>query len=152
MLYLDLGRTDEATSLARQESAAELTILSKIFSFTSEQQRLAYLDIFHPYSLFPFLKGTEPDLAAAVLRYKGMVLDSIIEDRLLAEASKGSEDEKLVEHLNLDKSQLGQLLLQPAQELSAETNQRIEALEGEVEKIESQLARHVAGLGKARHA
>jgi tetratricopeptide (TPR) repeat protein len=148
----DLGRIDEATALARQASAARLTILSKIFSFTSEQQRLAYLNIFHPYSLFPFLRGTETDLAAAVLRYKGVVLDSIIEDRLLAEASGGSEDRKLVERLNLDKGELGQLLLQPAQKLSAETNQRIEALEGEVEKIESELAQHVAGLGQARHA
>ena len=152
LLEFDLGRIDEATALARQASAAELTILSKIFSFTSEEQRLAYLDIFHPYSLFPFLKGTETDLATAVLRYKGVVLDSIVEDRLLAEASQGSEDQKLVEQLNLDKRQLGQLLLQPAQKLSAETNQRIEALEGEVEKIESQLAQHVAGLGQARHA
>ena len=151
-LCLDLGRFDEARALARQESAAELTILSKIFSFTSEQQRLAYLDIFHPYSLFPFLKGTETDLATAVLRYKGVVLDSIVEDRLLAEASQGSEDQKMVKQLNLDKSQLGQLLLQPAQKLLAETNRRIEALEGEVEKIESQLAQHVAGLGQARHA
>ena len=152
LLEFDLGRIDEATALARQESAAELTILSKIFSFASEQQRLAYLDIFHPYSLFPFLKGTEADLAVAVLRYKGVVLDSIVEDRLLAEASQGTEDQKLVEQLNLDKRQLGQLLLQPAQKLSAETNQRIEALEGEVEKIESQFAQHVAGLGQARHA
>jgi CHAT domain-containing protein len=57
-----------------------------------------------------------------------------------------------VEQLNLDKRQLGQLLLQPARKLTAETNQRIDALEGEVEKIESQLAQHVAGLGQARHA
>ena len=57
-----------------------------------------------------------------------------------------------MEQLNLDKRQLGQLLLQPAQKLSAETNQRIETLEEEVEKIESQLAQHVAGLGQARHA
>jgi tetratricopeptide (TPR) repeat protein len=148
----ELGRIDEATALAREESAAQLTILSQMFSFTSEQQRLAYLDIFHPYRLFPLLKGSERGLATAVLRYKGVVLDSIVEDRLLAEASKGSEDQKLVEQLNLDKSQLGQLLLQPAQKLSAETNQRIEALEGEVETIESQLAQHVAGLGQARHA
>ena len=151
-LEFDLGRIDEATALARQASAAELTILSGILSFTSEQQRLAYLDIFDPYSLFPILKGTETDLAAAVLRYKGVVLDSIVEDRLLAEASQASEDQKLVEQLNLDKSQLGQLLLQPAQKLTAEINQRIEALEREVEKIESQLAQHVAGLGHARHA
>ena len=152
LLEFDLGRIDEATTLARQTSAAELTILSNIFSFTSEQQRLAYLGIFHPYTLFPFLKGTEFDLAAAVLRYKGVVLDSIVEDRLLAEASQGSKDQKLVEQLNLDKRQLGLLLLEPAQKVSAETNQRIEALEGEIERIESQLAQHVAGLGQARHA
>ena len=152
LLEFDLDRIDEAKPLARQAAAAQLTILSKIFSFTSEQQRLAYLDIFRPYSLFPFLKGTEIDLAAGVLRYKGAVLDSIVEDRLLAQASQASEDQMLVEQLNLDKSQLGQLLLQPAQKLSAETNQRIEALEGEVEKIEGQLAQHVAGLGQARHA
>ena len=148
----DLGRIDEATSLARQESAAELTILSKIFSFTTEQQRLAYLDIFHPYSLFPFLRGTETDLAVAILRYKGVVLDSIVEDRLLAEASHGSEDQKLVEQLNANRRQLGQLLLRPTPKLSAGTNQRIEALEGEVDKIESQLAQRVGGLGQTRHA
>ena len=152
LLEFDLGRIEKATALARQESAAQLTILSMIFSFTSEEQRLAYLDIFRPYRLFPILKGTEADLAAAVLRYKGVVLDSIVEDRLLAQATQGSEDQKIVEQLNLDKRELGQLLLQPAQKLSAETNQRIAALEGEVEKIESQLAQHVAGLGQARHA
>ena len=113
---------------------------------------MAYLDIFHPYSLFPFLKGTETELAAAVLRYKGIVLDSIVEDRLLADASQGSQDQKLVDQLSLDRSQLGQLLLQPSKKLSAETNGRTETLERDVEKIESQLAQHVAGLGQARHA
>jgi CHAT domain-containing protein len=150
-LEFDLGRIDQATTLARQASAAQLTILSKIFAFTSEQQRLSYLHIFHPYGLFPSLEGTEADLAAAVLRYKGVVLDSIVEDRLLAEASQGTKDQ-LVEQLNLDKRQLGQLLLQAAQKLSAETNQRIEALEAEVEKIEGQLAQDVAVLGQTRHA
>ena len=152
LLEFDLGRIEEATTLARQASAAQLTILSKIFSFTSEEQRLAYSAIFNPYSLFAFLKGTEADLAAVVLSYKGVVLDSIVEDRLVAEASRGSEDQKLVEQLNLDKRQLGQLLLQPAQKLSDKTTQRLEALEGEIEKIESQLAQHVAGLGHTRHA
>jgi len=151
-LEFDLGRLEEATALARQSSAAELTILSQIFSFTSEQQRLAYLGIFHPYSLFPFLKGTESDLAAAVLRYKGVVLDSIVEDRLLAEASRGSQEQEQVNQLDLDKRQLSQLLLLPAQKLSADADQRIKTLEDEVEKIEGQLAEHVAGLGQARHA
>jgi tetratricopeptide (TPR) repeat protein len=91
----DLGRIEQATALARQASAARLTTLSKVLSFTSEQQRLAYLDVLYPYSLFPFLKGTEADLAVAILRYKGVVLDSIVEDRLLAQASQGTEGQKL---------------------------------------------------------
>ena len=151
-LCFDLGRIDEATALARQASAVQLSNLSKILSFTSEQQRLAYLDIFQPYSLFPFLKGTEADLAAAVLRYKGVVLDSIVEDRLLAEAGQGSEDQKRVEQLDADKRLLGQLLLQPAQKLSAEISQRIQSLEEEIEKTEGELAQHVAGLGQTRRA
>jgi tetratricopeptide (TPR) repeat protein len=147
-----LGRIDQATALSRKESATNLIVLSNIFSFTSEQQRLAYLDSFRPYGLFPIIKGTETDLASAVLRYKGVVLDSVIEDRLLAEANQVSNDQKLVEQLNLDKRQLDQLLLQPTQKITAEANQRIETLEGDVEKIESQLAQHFAGLGKARRA
>jgi CHAT domain-containing protein len=152
ILEFDLGRVDEATALARQASAAALTLVSKIFSFTSEQQRLAYLEIFNPYSRFSFLKGTEADLAATVLRFKGVVLDSIVEDRLLAQASQSGEDRNLVEQINMDKSQLDQLLLQPAQKFSEETNQRIQSLEDEVEKIEGELAQRVAGLGQARHA
>jgi tetratricopeptide (TPR) repeat protein len=148
----DLGRMDEAKALARQWSLAKLRIDSKILSFTSEQQRLAYFSISQPYSLLGGLKGSETDLAETILRYKGLVLDSMVEDRLLAKASQASEGQKLLEQLDLDKRQLGQLLLQPAQELSAETNQRIEALEGETEKIESQLAQHVTDLGQARHA
>jgi tetratricopeptide (TPR) repeat protein len=151
-LEFDRGWIDEATTLARQTSAVRLKIVSKMFSFTSEEQRLAYLHIFFPYGLLPVLKGTETDIAEDILRYKGVVLDSIVEDRLLAEASQGSDDQKLLERLNLDKRQLGQLYLQQAQKLSAETNQRINTLEGEVEKIESQFAQHVAGLGQVRHA
>jgi hypothetical protein len=47
---------------------------------------------------------------------------------------------------------VGQLLLRPPQKISNETNQRIEELEGEVEKIEGRLAQHVSGLGRARRA
>ena len=150
-LEFDLGRIDEATRLARQESTVKLKVLPKVFSFASEQQRLWLLDNFRPYSLFPFLMGTENDLAAAVLCYKGIVLDSIIEDRQLAEASKG-QYQGLVRQLTLDKRQLGQLLLQPAQKSTAGANQRIEALEGNIEKIEGQLAEHVASLGRAQRA
>jgi tetratricopeptide (TPR) repeat protein len=152
LLKFELGRIDEAKTLADQESEAQLNILSKMFSFTSEQQRLAYSAIFNPYSLFTLLKGSETQLTTAILRYKGVVLDSIIEDRLLAEAAKGNDDRSRLEQLKLDQRELGQLLLRPAPKISNETGQRIEELEQEVEKVEGQLAQHIAGLGQARHA
>jgi tetratricopeptide (TPR) repeat protein len=152
LLKFELGRIEEVKTLADQVSEAQLNVLSKIFSFTSEQQRLAYSAVFNPYSLFALLKGSEAQLTTAILRYKGLVLDSIIEDRLLAEAAKGSDDQSRLEQLKLDQRELGQLLLRPPQKSSNETGQRIEELEQEVEKVEGQLAQHVAGLGQARHA
>src|SRR6202043_1488357 len=122
----------------------QLEIRSQILLLPIDQ-RLAYLDIFRPYSLFPLLKGTEADLAQAVLRYKGIALDSIVEDRLLTEASKESEDQKLVEQLDLHKRHLGQRLFQPSSKLS-EIKHQSDPLKEElekIEKIETQLAQHV---------
>lgn len=44
--------------------------------------------IVNPYTLFAMLDDTGSLMAGAVLHYKGVVLDSIIEDRLLAETGK----------------------------------------------------------------
>jgi CHAT domain-containing protein len=152
LLKFDLGQIGDAKSLAQLAANANLAILSNILSFTSEQQRLAYERTVNLYSLFAILQGSEADLASAVLRYKGVVLDSIIEDRLVAEASKESQDRDLVGRLTADKRQLGQLLLQSPNMPSSETNKKIETLEREVEQIEGQLAHHVVALGRARRA
>jgi hypothetical protein len=129
-----------------------VTILSRILSFASEQQRLAYEDTTHPYTFFASLEGSEADLASAILRYKGVVLDSIIEDRLVAEAGKANQGRVLIARLTADKNQLGQLLLQNPSEPNATTKERIDKLEQEVEQIEGQLARNVSDLGRARRA
>jgi tetratricopeptide (TPR) repeat protein len=146
------GEILQAKSLAQLSAKAYLAVLSKILSFTSEQQRLAYQATLDPYSLFALLDGADADLASAVLHYKGVVLDSLIEDRLAAQASQTSEDRELLKLLATDKRQLGQLLLQPSARPSEETSKRIEALEREVEGRESQLAQHAVGLGHARRA
>ena len=86
-----------------------------------------------------------------MLRYKGVVLDSVIEDRLLAQASTNAEDQDRVERLKADQRQLDRLLLQAPQKLS-EASQQVEKLEQEVEELEGQLAEHVAGVGQARRA
>jgi hypothetical protein len=148
-LKFDRGRILEAKSLAQLSAKAHLAILSKILAFASEQQRLAFQDTIHPYTLFAVLEGSEADLTSAILRYKGVVLDSLIEDRLIAEASKEHQDCDLVGRLSADKRQLGQLLLQTCSKPSGEINKKIEELERAVEQIEGQLGQHVSGLGRA---
>ena len=41
-LEFDLGKSNEASALARRASDAQHNLLSKMFSFSSEEQRLAY--------------------------------------------------------------------------------------------------------------
>jgi hypothetical protein len=98
-LELQLGEIQEARRLGQSSSAILLKAFSNILSFGSENQRLAYEDNHvNPYTLFADLD--EPDaLAGAILHYKGVVLDSIIEDRLLAETNKREGNRDLVEQL-----------------------------------------------------
>ena len=149
MVEFDLGRIDKATALARQEAAARLAILTKICAFGSEEQRLSYFDRFLPYGIFPQLPGAETDLATAVLRYKGVVLDSMIEDRQQVDSSRTTQGEELVKKLNLDKTELNQLNLE---EVLATRNLRIQQLEDEIAKIEGEFAQQSAGGGRARAA
>jgi tetratricopeptide (TPR) repeat protein len=82
VLEFDLGRNKEAEVYAHRAADAQRNLLSRMFSFSSEPQRLAYLAMFNPYTVFALLPGCEAELAVTLLRYKGIVLDSVIEDRL----------------------------------------------------------------------
>jgi hypothetical protein len=105
-----------------------------------------------PYTLFAAMDGSDSELASACLRYKGVVLDSIIEDRLLAERSKNKEDQDLVRLLNADKQRVGQLLLEIPKVPADQNAKQLQRLEQEVEQIEGELARNVAGLRRPRSA
>jgi len=103
-----LAQSDEARKLGQQYYKLSLGLLARILGFASEQDRLAYEHSVAPYSLLASIGGEDTLIADAVLHYKGIVLDSIVEDRVVAERSA---DQALVEELNTAKSQLGQLLL-----------------------------------------
>ena len=151
-LELDLGNIQEANRLSQLGYAAGLNAFSQILSFGSEDQRLAYQRLVKPYTLFDALEETDALLAGAVLHYKGVVLDSIIEDRLLAETSKEQANRDLVEQLKAKKRILAQLSLQTTAAAPEEVRERIQALEQEVENIEGKLARQITDLGQARRA
>src|SRR5271165_2402677 len=151
-LELDLGENQEAKRLGQLGYTADLKVFSQILSFGSEDQRLAYQRLLDPYALFAALGESDPFLAGAVLHYKGVVLDSIIEDRLLAETGKEEANRDLVKQLNAKKRVVAQMSLQTTAASSKEATERIQALEREVEDIEGRLARQGTDLGQARRA
>src|SRR5580704_5578283 len=151
-LELDLGKIQEAKRLGQLGYATGLKAFSQILSFGSEDQRLAYQRLQDPYTLFAAVGESDPILAGAVFHYKGVVLDSIIEDRLLAETGKDEANRELVEQLNTKKRIVAQLSLQTTAASGKEAGERIKALEQEVENIEGKLARQGTDLGQARRA
>jgi CHAT domain-containing protein len=154
-LYGVMGNANEALRLGARARRANEKYLSNILSFTSEQQRLAFQKIIRPYNLAATL-GNAPELAEVVLRQKGVVLDSLLEDRLVAEASKNPRQQEAVTELRGTKQRLMQFQLETPKDLSPEAIRKRDAenkeLSEKVEELEAGLARQVAGLGRARRA
>ena len=155
LLKVELRQAKDAIPLVTRMRHAEEKYLSNILSFTSEQQRLTFQKTTEPYGLFATL-GNAAELAQTALRQKGVVLDSLLEDRLVAEASSDSKQWEIITQLRAAKQRLMQLVLEVPKDLSeAARKQRAaekEKLSREVEQLEAGLARQVAGLGKARRA
>jgi tetratricopeptide (TPR) repeat protein len=155
LLSIDLGKARRALEFALQAEKARETHLGNILSFTSEQQRLAFQETTNPFALCATL-GSAPDIAQAILHRKGVVLESLLEDRLVAEASKDPKQRQVIDELRAAKQRYTQLLMEVPKDFAAEARQRREAeLEkraGQVEQLESILARQVSGLGRARRA
>ena len=153
--YLRLNQPVEARLLAIQMGQTKEKLLNNILAFTSEEQRSTFQKSMDPYSLYADL-GQVPDLAQAILRCKAIVLDSLVEDRLVAAASHDPAQHKAITQLAAAKQQLMQLSLETPKDSSAETTQehttKLEAVSKQVDELEASLARQVAGLGNARRA
>jgi tetratricopeptide (TPR) repeat protein len=139
LLYTGMGNPKEALRLAAQARRVRERNLSDILSFSSEQQRLAFQKTTHPYNL-PATLGNAPELAEAVLRQKGVVLDSLLEDRLVAEASGDPKQREIIERLRAAKQRLTQLQLEVPKDLSEQAQKQRadekEKLSTEVEQLE----------------
>lgn len=154
-LKIDQGKPKEAYEFARQAARAQQKHLSDILSFTSERQRLAFQQTTKPYTLFGTL-GNARDLAETVLRQKGVVLDSLLEDRLVAQASADSKQREIIQQLDLAKERMAQLVIEVPSDSSEEARRQREKekerLSGQIEQLEANLARSAAGLGRGRRA
>jgi CHAT domain-containing protein/tetratricopeptide (TPR) repeat protein len=154
-LKIDQGKANDALTLAVRADKAGQKRLANILSFTSEEQRLAFANTVAPYNVLGTL-GRAAELAQVVLRYKGIVLDSLLEDRLAAEASANPTQRETVGQARAAKQRLMKLLLEVPKDASEEARRKRELekeqLSKRVEELEASLARQFAGLGKARRA
>lgn len=153
------GHPESAVAWADQIQGEEERLLSNLLSFTSERQRLAnQQEIVRGGSinLWATIGAAEP-LARSILRTKGIVLDSLLEDRRLAEAGGDSQTREIARQLTAAKRRLTQVAHADLFEASSADKARprkvdLESLSREVESLEASLARRVAGLGRARRA
>src|SRR4029453_8862462 len=93
---------------------------------------------------------------------KGVLSDSLLERRLVGEASSDPKKGEIIEQLRSDKQRLTELQLEtntkndlpkkPSAQVGIKGNTEREKLSTEIERLEGALARQVAGLGKARRA
>jgi tetratricopeptide (TPR) repeat protein len=154
-LKIEQGKLKEAHEFARQAARAQQKLVFDILSFTSERQRLAFQQTTKPYTLFGTL-GSGPDLAETVLREKGIVLDSLLEDRLVAQASGDRKQREIIQRLDLAKERMAQMVIEVPSDSSVETRRQRarekEKLSGQIEQLEADLARSAAGLGRGRRA
>ncbi|MDA1272745.1 MAG: CHAT domain-containing protein [Verrucomicrobia bacterium] len=150
-----IGKKSEALGMAVQADRGDSATLINVLSFTSESQRLAFTERRNPYGLLAAVESAL-GVATAVLRNKGIVLDSLLEDCLVAEASQKPEHQALVEQLRSTKLRMTRFLLEEPEMLSLQSREAREAERAksveELERLEGSLAREVAALGHPRRA
>jgi CHAT domain-containing protein len=151
-LKLALGKKDEAVQCACRQKEILEGLAHNLSAFTSEAQRFQLFSwACRPHALGT-LAVTEP-LAEHLLRIKGLVLDSLMEDRMRVRASADPVVEELLTRIHRQKCRLAGLALGDLGQVGAtEAAAERQRLQGQVEAWESQLARAVAGLGTTRRA
>ena len=83
---------------------------------------------------------------------KGSCSTRSLKTGFLAETSKNEASRALLEELKAKKQALAKLLLQTTAASPKDANERIQALEQEVEGIQDKLARQFTDVGQARRA
>lgn len=139
-------RGDEMTArrIASEVLAARMKNLGEVLSFADEPMRLAYRSSVDPWSLFASL-GMPEELATVVLRTKGIVLESLLEDRGIAARTSDPDLATVIEELEATRRRLMEQLLGGGDEAG------ISALRTRVGELEGGLRTKAGeGIGKAR--
>ncbi len=157
ILLLEAGESEAALDVARDAQGRRQEALRAVLSFATEAQRLAYLEQADSYSLLANLTEEMSDvhpLAQAVLRTKGVVLDSLLEERQLARLRSGSagDGHQRVRQLNVLRRRYMRKILSPNSVDSEKGRTELEQLEREIAVAERELASLVGPFGRARRA
>ncbi len=129
---LDLGNREAALATARDAQALFENRLSRILTFGSESQRLTFQAQSSLYDMLSNV-GDELALAEAVLRTKGAVLDSLIEDRAVARTLRAAGDDETASRLRSLRWKLMQA--ETAVSEDAGKQKEIEGLERELKEV-----------------
>ena len=154
-LKLELGQRDDAARLTRQVTDAQQSILNGVFTFAPERQRMDFEKTVQPCDL-PAALGDADLLAQVILRTKGVVLDSLLEDEAITRAERDPDVLALMEKRRLLAAQLLREQEQDASEIaftnSATTLADREKLEQKEKELEVSMTEKIAGSGKTRRA
>ena len=151
-LKIELRQPDDATQLARDVADAQQNMLNGVFTFAPEQQRMEFERTIEPCDL-PAALADADLLAEMVLRTKGVVLDSLLEDEAITRAERDPEVRDMMEKRRLLLAQMGSEDasggdLSGAPQALADRRK----LEQEEQQLEASLADKGVGSGKTRRA
>lgn len=104
------GKTSGAAEEALKLRDSQMQGVKDLLSHASERQRMAYLQQSDPFSLLADT-GRTNELASAVLRLKGLVLDSVLEEKKIVQASSDGEAHMLLRQLNAARQKFSDALL-----------------------------------------
>ena len=153
-LQIELRQPGDATRLARDVADAQENMLNGVFTFAPERQRMEFERTMQPCDL-PAALADADLLAETVLRTKGIVLDSLLEDEAVTRAERDPEVSEMMEKRRQLLAQLGQ---QPEDASSADVSSSPAALadrqklEQEEQELEASLADKGVGSGQTRRA
>lgn len=145
LFALARGDRAAATDIAKQVLTARMENLEEVLAFADESLRLAYRSSVDPWSLWVNL-GLPEELYSVVLKTKGIVLESILEDRELALEATDEAAAQALATLHVKRRELMESLLSGANSGRPNTA----SLRQEILELEGSLARDVKGFGRAR--
>jgi len=144
-----LGHIAEFNALALRADRGFRAAFANVLSFASEEERLSWQRQHSPLTLYA-LTPNATEFARCVLRYKGIVLDSILEDRAVASADPNAFSS--LETLRQAKQAVWQATLASTNDTSAQDRQELEAARAKVSDAEKKLTRGFAAYGRTRRA